>query len=69
MTKSEWIDRFVMHLSKLKARVDPAYLGDMAEEVYEAYQLSGEVASEEAAQAEYDEWPPLEMSDRDEKPS
>ena len=58
MTKAQWMDRFVMHLSKLGVTVDPAYLGDMAEEVYEAYQLSGEVSPEEAAQAEYDEWPP-----------
>ena len=60
MDKAEWVDRFIVHLSKLEVRADPVYLEEMANELYEAYQLSGEVAPEEAAQAEYDEWPPLD---------
>ena len=58
MTKAEWIDRFVMHLNKLEMNAEPQYLADVADEIYEAYQLSSEISPEEAAQAEYDEWPP-----------
>ena len=60
VTKAEWIDRFVMHLSKLEVNMEPHYLTDMAEELYDTYQLVGEISPEEAAQAEYDEWPPAE---------
>ena len=62
MTKAEWIDRFVMHFSKLEVNVEPQYLADMAEELYEAYQLSGPISPEEAAQAELDEWPPSDWT-------
>ena len=58
MTKAEWNDRFVMHLSKLELNVAPQYRADMAEELYETYQLDGQISPEEAAQAEHDEWPP-----------
>lgn len=61
MEKAEWVDRFITHLSKLEVRADPVSVGEMADELYEAYQLSGELAPEEAAQAEYDEWPPLDV--------
>ena len=58
VTKAEWIDRFVMHMSKLEVAVPPQAVADVADELYEAYQLGGEVSPEEAAEAEYDEWPP-----------
>ena len=41
MTKAEWIDRFVMHLSKLEVNAGPQDLVDMANELCEVYQLSG----------------------------
>ena len=58
MTKAQWIDRFVMHLSKLEVKIEPQDVAEIAEELYEAYLLSGACSPEEAAEAEYGEWPP-----------
>ena len=54
MTKAEWIDRFVMQLSKLEVNVAPQYLADTAEELYE--QVTGETGGIVASGARYPEF-------------
>ena len=55
MDRATWVDRFANHLSRLHVRAEPEHLVGMAEELYDTQQ---DLVPEEAAQAEYDAWPP-----------
>jgi hypothetical protein len=57
MTKAQWIDLFVMQLSRLQVRAEPHRLAEMAEELHPDF---GHLNPVDLAQAEYDEWPPLD---------
>lgn len=55
LTRPQWIDRFTMHLSALRARAEPQLLAALGAELYEDNSHRDPV---DVAQAEFDEWPP-----------
>jgi hypothetical protein len=57
--QNEWIDRCAMELGRLcdPRRVQPWQLADLAAELWSS---QGNLAPEDVARAEFDEWPPYD---------
>ncbi len=55
MPAAQWVDLFALKMGRLEVRAEPYLLVMMAEELYPTL---GDLPPDDAAQAEYDEWPP-----------